>query len=195
MAIQSDAEPQRVERPCPPVNLKGGGGGDMLLWCIIEDVAEAAIPRSRVVNGKGSCEAADLRQDFFVYLLERASSFAVGFRGTSEPELRRYLWVAAVRFARKRSGRARRSHARELEAIVRRVMTATGPSEAEIAFSASELDALLTEPERARLVAFRAAAIVGDSSCSDVAAPDAGPSSRTVRRWGEAIFRKYSDRF
>ena len=166
----------------------------MLLWPIIEDVTGAAIFRSLAGSGRGSCEAEDLRQDFFVYLLEHASPFATSFRGTSVPELRRYLWVAAVRFARKRSGRARRAHVRESEASARHDVGSPGPNDAEIALAVAELDAILTGDERNHLHMVLEVARVRDTPDSETTPPCEPPSSRTVRRWGEAIFRKYTDR-
>ena len=154
----------------------------MLLWPIIEDVTRAAISRSRAGTGRGSCEVEDLRQDFFVYLLERASSFAATYRGTSEPELRRYLWVTAVRFARRRSGRAHRADDRESAAIGGHDVASASPSDAEIALAASELDALLTGLERAHLLTVLGAAGVCDSQVADIASLCESPSPRTVRR-------------
>lgn len=124
--------------------------------------------------------ADDLDQELYLYLRGPGSARLGAFRGASRGELRRFLAVLALRFARTRLVRLRREADREARALRAhaRAECDDGPTESEVRAALDELEGLLDKPDRARLHAV----------LDPIARPDV--PARTLRHWSEGLARR-----
>jgi hypothetical protein len=182
----ADMEPLR-ERPSHDAL---GMHGLEELWEIIEGAASIPIRRILRAHRLDPGLADDVLQELTVYLLERPSASLGRFRGSSEAQLRRFVWIIAARFASRLIARWQLQQAREAEALGRcPPPDRDGPGEPQVRAAVAELEALLSESDRTHLRIILARE--GIIAASGIGAERlAGPlSARTLHRWVEALSR------
>ena len=165
------------------------------LWEIVSSAVLYPIRRLLQHQAIGLELADDVMQDFYLYMRERDLEHLRAFRGEAMPQFRVYLRTLAIHFTLNYMRKIKRERYQEAQALRDTLPPdRDGPTERQIESTMRELESLMPEKEREKLIDLLRADYLDPDLASSEIESATSRSRRTYRRWKDELYRRYGRR-